>query len=445
MTIDDTIAAISTPIGEGALAVIRLSGPCALSVVTRVFRGAFPTAKFVPRRVVFGGIHDCSGKVDEVLVTYFRSPNSYTGEDVVEVSCHGGVLVTRRVLDLLLTGGARMANPGEFTQRAFLNGKMDLTQAEAVMDLIRAQTELALRAANEQLAGHLGSELTEIRELLLTTLAHIEAYIDFPDEQIDPDTGKALRDRILALENRLDRLLATADQGRVLRHGLRTVIYGAPNVGKSSLLNLLLGYDRAIVSEVPGTTRDTIEEVINVRGIPVRLIDTAGARESSDFVESEGIRRARRQVEQADLVIHVVDSSLPPSGVKLVDRSRAVLLLNKADLGIHPEWQTAPGIKFSCKEKSGLEDLNQAIWNRVMGGAVRLDDVRVAINARHQACLQNAKQLLETGRRSLEDGKSPEFISIELRGALDAVGEVVGRLDTEDLLGKIFSEFCIGK
>ena len=445
MTFEDTIAAISTPIGEGAIAVLRLSGPGALAVLGRVFQGVISSGKFIPRRVVFGEIHDAAGKIDEALVTYFSGPKSYTGEDVVEISCHGGVLVTRRVLDLLLAAGARMANPGEFTQRAFLNGKMDLTQAEAVMDLIRAQTGLALRAANEQLAGRLGGELTDIRESLLTALAHIEAYIDFPDEQIDPDTGKVLLDRILALENRLDRLLATADQGRVLRHGLRTVIYGAPNVGKSSLLNLLLGYDRAIVSEVPGTTRDTIEEVINVRGIPVRLIDTAGARESSDVLEREGIRRTNQQVEQADLVIEVVDSSLPPARSKLAEHTRSVLLLNKADLGVHPGWQTVSGVKFSCKERFGLEDLNQAIWDRVMGGDVKLDDVRVAINARHQACLQNAKELLAAGRRGLESGNPPELISIDLRGALDAVGEVVGKLDTEDLLGKIFSEFCIGK
>jgi tRNA modification GTPase len=443
--LEDTIAAISTPIGEGALAVIRLSGPSSLAVLTPIFASSISPEKFVSRRVIFGKICDAAGKVDDVLVTYFRAPNSYTGEDVLEISCHGGILVTRRVLDLMLAAGARMANPGEFTQRAFLNGKMDLTQAEAVMDLIQAQTELALRAANEQLAGHLGNELTDLCQGLLTTLAHVEAYIDFPDEQIDADTGKLLLDRILTLENRLDRLLATADQGRVLRHGLRTVIFGAPNVGKSSLLNLLLGYDRAIVSEFPGTTRDTIEEVINIRGIPVRLIDTAGAREPADVTESEGIRRTHFQVQQADLVIQVADGSEPPKDLKVFDPRSSVLLLNKCDLGVHPGWRELDGVRFSCKERTGLEDLNQAIWDQVMGEKVKLADVRVAINARHQACLQRAKQLLAVGGRSLQEGKSPEFISIELREALDALGEVIGKLDTEDLLGRIFSEFCIGK
>jgi len=442
----ETIAAISTPIGEGAIAIVRLSGSGALDVLARIFVGGIVPEAFVPRRVMLGRVQDSSGKLDDVLMTWFRAPNSYTGEDLVEISCHGGILVTRRVLDLVLAAGARMAEPGEFTQRAFLNGKMDLTQAEAVMDLIRAQTELALRAANEQLSGSLGSEVTEIRELLLTTLAHVEAYIDFPDEEIDPDTGKSLLDRMVTLENRLERLLATADQGRILRHGLRTVIYGAPNVGKSSLLNLLLGYDRAIVSDIPGTTRDTIEEVINIRGIPVRLVDTAGARDSAELLESEGIRRTREQVTQADLVIQVVDGSKRPAAIETFEEGKSVLLLNKSDLGIHPHWHEFVGaVRFSCKNKTGLEALSQAIWDRVMGAKVQLADVRVAINARHQACLQHAKKFLGAARSSFQDGKSPEFISIELRGALDAVGEVVGKLDAEDLLGKIFSEFCIGK
>ncbi len=445
MPAEETIAAISTPIGEGAIAVVRLSGHNALNVLARIYVGEVPLHAFVPRRVMLGKIQDASGKVDDVLVTWFRAPNSYTGEDLVEISCHGGILVTRRILDLVLEAGARMAEPGEFTQRAFLNGKMDLTQAEAVMDLIRAQTELALRAANEQLSGNLGREMTEARELLLTILAHVEAYIDFPDEEIDPDTGKTLLDRMRALEKRLKRLLETADQGRVLRHGLLTVIYGAPNVGKSSLLNLLLGYNRAIVSDIPGTTRDTIEEVINVRGIPVRLVDTAGARESSDRLENEGIRRTREQVDLADLVIQVVDGSEPPARVKSFQQGKSVLLLNKSDLGIHPEWREFEAVRFSCIDRSGLEALNQAIWDRVMGEKVQLADVRVAINARHQNCLQHAEKLLDAAITSLQEGKSPEFISIELRGALDAVGEVIGKLDTEDILGKIFSEFCIGK
>jgi tRNA modification GTPase len=445
--LDDTIVAVSTPVGEGAIAVLRLSGFKATGILRAVFRGGGKELK--PRFAQFGEIHDASGKLDEVLVTFFPGPKSYTGEDLVEVSCHGGVLLTRRVLDLFLNQGARMATPGEFTQRAFLNGKMDLTQAEAVMDLIKAQTELALRAANEQLAGHLGAELTEIREQLLTALAHIEAYIDFPDEEIDPDTGKSLLLRFQGLEGRLKRLLATADQGRVLRHGLRTVIFGEPNVGKSSLLNLLLGYERAIVSAFPGTTRDTIEEVINVRGIPVRLIDTAGARESADSVEKEGIRRTRQQVEQADLVLEVADASQPNS--RSERNPRTLLILNKTDLGLHPDWQNVGAnektevVFFSCTARTGVEELNQAIWDRVMGGSVQLNDLRVAINARHQHCLQRALAALEQSSRSLEMGRSPEFISIELRDALEAVGDVVGKTDTEDLLGKIFSEFCIGK
>jgi tRNA modification GTPase len=456
-----------------------------------------------PRRSYFGEIYDVTGRVDQVLVTIFRRPQSYTGEDLIEVSCHGGILVTRKILSLLLNAGARSAEPGEFTQRAFLNGKMDLTQAEAVMDLIRAQTELALRAANEQLAGYLGRELAKIQDQLLTTLAHIEAYIDFPDEGISPETGKMLFDRLEETGISLSRLVATADQGRILRHGLRTVIYGEPNVGKSSLLNLLLGYDRAIVSETPGTTRDTIEETINVRGIPVRLVDTAGKRSSEDSIEKEGIRRTELQLARADLVLKVVDASLPclsepdfapslrlreassgrPGGyVRQAglsdeaagvsdDRAKSenerersgqndseqepsmpndeakncILVLNKVDLGVHEDWASIEGVRFSCKTREGQEGLNEAIWDFVMSNGMGGEDFRIAISARHQACLQKAIIDLQAAKIGLAKNELPELVSIELRSALDSIGDVVGRHDTEDLLGRIFSEFCIGK
>jgi tRNA modification GTPase len=472
MLLDETIAAISTAVGEGAIAVLRVSGPEAVNLVARIFRGSTAPEKMEPRRSYFGEIYDATGVVDQVLLTIFRRPQSYTGEDLIEVSCHGGILVTRKILALLLNAGARSAEPGEFTQRAFLNGKMDLTQAEAVMDLIRAQTELALRAANEQLAGHLGRELAKLQDQLLTTLAHIEAYIDFPDEGISPETGKMLFDRLEETGISLSRLVATADQGRILRHGLRTVIYGEPNVGKSSLLNLLLGYDRAIVSETPGTTRDTIEETINVRDIPVRLVDTAGKRSSEDSVEKEGIRRTELQLAQADLVLKVVDASLSDEAAGVSDdraksenegersgqndnerelsmlnaeAKNCILVLNKVDLGVHEDWASIEGVRFSCKTREGQEGLNEAIWDFVMSNGMGGEDFRIAISARHQACLQKAIIDLEAAKIGLAKNELPELVSIELRSALDSIGDVVGRHDTEDLLGRIFSEFCIGK
>jgi tRNA modification GTPase len=482
MPLDDTIAAISTAVGEGAIAVLRVSGPESINFLAPIFRGSVSPEKMQPRQSYFGEITDATGTIDQVLVTIFPAPHSYTGENIVEISCHGGILVTRRILSLILNAGARSAEPGEFTQRAFLNGKMDLTQAEAVMDLIRAQTDLALRAANEQLAGYLGRELARIQDQLLTTLAHIEAYIDFPDEAISPDTGKMLIDRLEEAGASLVGLVATAEQGRILRHGLRTVIYGEPNVGKSSLLNLLLGYDRAIVSETPGTTRDTIEETINVRGIPVRLIDTAGKRSSEDAIELEGIRRTELQLEQADLVLQVVDASSPRvdepdfarssetpgsalrestsggpggyAGQVANERERSkvgngqknrILVLNKVDLAIHKDWTLTGGVRFSCRTREGEEALNQAIWDFVMTTGMSTDNFRIAISARHQACLQRAITDLEAAKAGLTNNELPELISIELRGALDAIGDVIGRHDTEDLLGRIFSEFCIGK
>jgi tRNA modification GTPase len=442
----DTIAAISTAFGEGAIAVLRLSGPRAIEIADTLFRGKTALRSAPAREAQFGSLQDGGTKLDAVLATVFHAPASYTGEDLVEIGCHGGVLVTRRIFEAMLRHGARAAEPGEFTQRAFLNGKMDLTQAEAVMDLISAQTDLALRAANEQLEGRLGERIRSLREALLAMLAHVEAYIDFPDEDIDPETGEALRGRIDQARSDVQKLLDTAAQGRVLREGVRTVIYGAPNVGKSSLLNRLLGYERAIVSARPGTTRDVIEEVISLRGIPLRLMDTAGVRESSDEIEREGIERTRRALERADLVLHVADAHEPNGSVQAFTNSpRTVPVLNKIDLGESESWRGVDAVRVSCETGTGFDALADAIEARIFGGGAAHRDWTVAINARHQSCLERALGYLQAARSAFDQNLSPEFIAEELRAALDAVGEVAGKADTEELLGVIFGRFCIGK
>jgi tRNA modification GTPase len=442
----DTIAAVGTPAGEGAIAILRVSGPESKRILDAVFKPRRAKAVMRPRHAYFGAIEDETGVLDHGVAIWYRAPASYTGEDVVELSCHGGLLVAQRILELLSRKGARLAEPGEFTRRAFLNGKMDLTQAEAVMDLIRAQTDLALRAANQQLNGNLGADLLELQDGLLTVLAHVEAYIDFPDEAIDPETAGALAGRVEEIKGRIDQLLASAEQGRILRHGLRTVIYGQPNVGKSSLLNLLLGFERAIVSELPGTTRDTIEEVINVQGIPVRLVDTAGARLTQDALEQAGIDRTTRELGDADLVLWVVDGSAPRQSVT-PPAQRYLLILNKSDLGTHPDWDQVPdAIRFSCRERRGLDALRKAIFGFFLrSGGSSGENFRIAISVRHQRCLTRARGALEEALMSFREENSPELTAVELREALDAVGEVVGKTDTEDLLGRIFSEFCIGK
>jgi tRNA modification GTPase len=445
---DDTIAAISTPFGEGAIAVLRLSGPRAVDIAGAIFRSRVPIRELPPRTLQFGRIIDSGNMLDEVLLTVNHAPASHTGEDVVEIHCHGGILVTRRILDLLLAHGARAAEPGEFTRRAFLNGKMDLTQAEAVMDLIRAQTDLALRAAAGQLEGGLGRHILDLRAALLSLLAQVEAHIDFPDEDIDPATGTALLAHTDSIRGEVARLLRTADQGQILREGLRTVIFGDPNAGKSSLLNRLLGYERAIVSHLPGTTRDTLEEVVNLRGIPVRLVDTAGVRASTDMLENAGIERTRQALSRAGLILHIADASRSPAdGADLPpDAAHTLLVLNKCDLGIDPAWKRdSHGIRISCKTGEGFDALTQAIFDAAMRGSASPDDFMIAINARHQACLKSAAACLEAARAAIEQGLSPEFIAIELRAALEAVGDVAGRLDAEELLGEIFSRFCIGK
>ena len=442
-----TIAAVSTPPGEGAIAVVRLSGPRAMAVADEIFRGKTKPSELTSHRQQFGEIVEEGRAIDQVMLSVHRAPHSYTGEDVVEISCHGGVLVTARVWQACLSAGARAARPGEFTERAFLNGKLDLTQAEAVIDLIRAQSDLALRSAAEQLEGRLGERISQLRQELIALLANLEAHIDFPEEGIQPDLGADFLARLERLGGEIEALLATADQGRVFREGVRVVIYGATNAGKSSLLNRLLGFPRAIVSETPGTTRDTIEEVIKMRGIALRVTDTAGLRTGgTDAIESEGIARTERSLVNADLLLHIVDTNAPkpPHFQTRAMDEREVLLLNKRDLPEHPDWKESDGLRISCTEENGLEGLEETILAKV--GAQRWD-VRsaVAINARHHDCLRRALSACVEARRALREELPPELIAVDLHRALQAVGEVIGHADMEQILDALFATFCIGK
>jgi tRNA modification GTPase len=450
--IGDTIAAVSTAIGEAAISVIRVSGPQALPLAAAVLKTRQPLTELTPRQVHLAEARDSEGlALDQGVAILFRAPASYTGEDIIEFQGHGGVLVTQRVLEAFLRAGARPAEPGEFTQRAFLNGKMDLTQAEAVMDLIHAQSTLALRAANEQLAGVIGKEAEALRTPLIDILAHIEAYIDFPEEDIAPDTGAALQSRLSDLLARTRRLLDTAEQGRILRHGARTVIVGQPNVGKSSLLNALLGFERAIVSPTAGTTRDTIEEIIQVHGIPLRLVDTAGLREGGDAVERIGIQRTQAELERADLILEVVDASQPATAATRIPvpasaQNRHLLVLNKADLGLHPDWHASTNaIPLSCATASGIPELRDAIRRIVFGAGSLSSDHPVAINARHKNAFERVQNHLSATQAALRSGAAPEFVALDLREALQALGDVIGQTDIEQILDIIFSSFCIGK
>lgn len=441
----DTIVAIASPPGMGAVSVIRLSGARAFKIAISVVRGEVLPK---PRRVGLRSIQDDTGRViDEGLLITFEGPGSYTGEDVVEFTGHGGVMVTRRVLERFVEAGAIPAGPGEFTQRAFMNGRMDLTQAEAVMDLISAQTSLALRSANEQLDGRLGRTCENIRAKLLGATAHLEAFIDFPEEDIDPEVGAALCRTLSGQSASIAALLSTADQGRILREGVRTVIFGKPNVGKSSLLNRLLGYQRAIVSSKEGTTRDTIEEVVNLRGIPLRLIDTAGVRESSDEIEQEGIAMTHGQVARADLVLVIWDLSesfVDSAEVSIPDGAQRLDILNKSDLE-DVSWAGVKGLRISCESGSGFEDLESAISKLLSLDEAQWGDHSVAVNARHQACLTRAQSSLIRAITSLRAGDEPELTALDLREALTAIGEIAGIVDTEEILGEIFGNFCIGK
>jgi tRNA modification GTPase len=442
----DAIAAISTPPGEGAIALIRISGRDAIEIADKIFRAKEKPSQFPSHAQRLGEIVEDGKLIDQVVLSVHRAPASYTGEDLVEISCHGGALVSARVLEVCLRAGARAAEPGEFTERAYYNGKMDLTQAEAVIDLIRAQTDLALRSATEQLEGRLGEKIRTIRDELVALLANVNASIDFPEEGITPDEGEKLHARFDSVQGKIAALLATADHGRILREGVRVVIYGATNAGKSSLLNRLLGYDRAIVSDGPGTTRDTIEESVNLGGIPIRLTDTAGLRSAPDQIERQGIARTEKSLELGDLLLHIVDRNAPQPAdfSERAGEQAELLVLNKSDLPEHGDWKGIEALRISCVTNEGFGELEEKIIQRITQKNLRAQSA-LAINVRHRDCLRRAQEALARARTASVGGASPEYFAIDLNVAIDAVGEVIGTVDTEDMLASVFSQFCIGK
>jgi tRNA modification GTPase len=447
MTQSDTIAAVSTPIGEGAIALVRVSGANAIGVADKIFRGKETPSRFASHGQHFGRVVDEEDAlIDQVMIAVHRAPASYTGEDLVEISCHGGMLVTARVLEVCLRAGARAARAGEFTERAFLNGKMDLTQAEAVIDLIRAKTDLALRSATEQLEGRLGDSIKNLQDELISVIAHVEASIDFPEEGIAPDPEEKIGARLDSIREKMSALLATADQGRILREGVRVVIYGNTNAGKSSLLNRLLGYDRVIVSESHGTTRDTIEEVINLRGVPIRLLDTAGLRASADELEREGISRTKKSLQTADLRIHIADRNAPkPADFEArSDEAAEIVVLNKSDLPEHGDWKEIEALRISCLTAAGLSELEKEILARITKENLCPENM-LAINARHRDCLRRALYACDRAAQSTKQAMAPEYTAVDLKDALHALGEVIGAVDVEQILDSVFSQFCIGK
>jgi tRNA modification GTPase len=459
--VDDTIAAIATPLGEGGLAVIRLSGPQTLAAADKSFvpmgkHSSKPSA--APTHTIhYGRIVRQGRTVDEVLLAVLRAPRTFTREDVVEITCHGGILAAKLVLDTVLENGARLAEPGEFTKRAFLNGRIDLAQAEAVSDLIHARTELSLAAANEQLAGTLSRRINQLRDELMKTLAHIEAHIDFPDEDISPDTKGQLLARLERGVEFMDELLRTANEGQILRRGIRTAIIGRPNVGKSSLLNQLLGHDRAIVSPIAGTTRDTIEETANIRGVPVVFVDTAGLREAGDSIEQEGIRRSRKSVAKAELILHVFDNSESFTRedeiyLEQFAHKKRILVRNKIDLTaklVLPAAATAgartPVVDLSALTGEGIETVKDAVKELIWAGEIKAEMLQVMINSRHQDALRRGREAALRTLEALRNDLTLDLVAVDLRIAANAVGEVVGKTTTEDLLDSIFSQFCIGK
>ncbi|MFH1216366.1 MAG: tRNA uridine-5-carboxymethylaminomethyl(34) synthesis GTPase MnmE [Pseudomonadota bacterium] len=454
-----TIAAIATPPGPGGIGIIRISGSQSLSILSKIFSPSISPKSFVSHRLYYGWIKNPASDltIDEVLAVFMRAPRTYTREDVVEIQCHGSFLVLQEILALIINLGAAPAEPGEFTKRAFLNGRIDLTQAEAVIDLLQAKTSESLGIAMSQLQGRMGDLVSTIRSSLINLRAIIEVAIDFPDDDVEiiraDVMGRQLEDEIVFP---LRKLIQSAGQGKIFRDGISVIILGQPNVGKSSLLNALLKEDRAIVTAVPGTTRDTIEELLDIKGIPVRIVDTAGIRDNAEEVEEIGIERARRKLAKADVVLLLVDGTLPPqmADIKLyesVGQKKKLLLINKIDIAepAHSLFtQAFPGINpvsISAKTHAGIQDLEDGLFHLVTGVS-HWDPGHTCIpNVRHRTSLEKALVSCENVATGLQTGLPPDLLAIELQSALDYLGDIIGETTTEDILDVIFEQFCIGK
>lgn len=455
----NTIAAISTAVGEAGIGIVRISGKDAIDIGNSVFRGINTKQLNVGdnRKLIYGHIVDGEEIVDEVLITYMKEPFTYTRENMVEVYCHGGIIPVRKVLELLLRSGARLAEPGEFTKRAFLNGRLDLSQAEAVMDIIESKTDKSYEVSLKQLEGSLSHKVRDIGNLLLAMIAHVEVSIDFPDHEVDEITYEEMTRDAKIVKEEIKRLLSTADRGKILRDGLNTIILGKPNVGKSSLLNAILRENRAIVTDIPGTTRDIIEEFINIDGIPLKIVDTAGIRDTEDIVEKLGVDRAKETVEMADLIIAVFDASRELSQedysiIELIKDKKTIALLNKSDLKtVYDEdylkklLNGKHVIPSSMTTGIGVDILENSIKDMFYSGQIEIDSGIIVNNMRHKNQLELALKNITSALEDIEALVPLDCIEVDLRNCWENLGEITGDSVAEDIIDKIFAEFCLGK
>lgn len=457
----DTIAAIATAMSNSGIGIIRVSGNESIEIVDHVFKNSKKEnslKRYKSHTIHYGFIYDENKILDEVMVSVFKSPHSFTTEDTVEINCHGGILVLQKILELLIKNGARLAEPGEFTKRAFLNGRIDLSEAEAVMDVISSQNEMALQSSVKQLQGSVSDKVKELRSEIIYEIAFIESALDDPEHiSLDGFTEK-LENKIEFLSSSVDKLLSTAENGKMIREGIRTVIVGKPNAGKSSLLNLLAGEEKAIVTEIAGTTRDIIEENINLKGIHLHIIDTAGIRKSDDVVEQIGVEKAKKYTADADLVIYVIDSSVPLDQndydiMEMIREKKCIILFNKTDMESLVSFDDLKDktddshimIKISAKENKGIDDFEKAVEKMFFQGKIRENDEVMITNMRHKEALLEVKESLLQVKKSLDAGMPEDFYSIDLMSAYQSLGRIIGEETSEDLVNEIFSKFCMGK